>query len=77
MGPNIVIGIYVKDGRVDNLILKHPLEGQVDARIIYQTDYPLSSDESDPRVCKEEQCPEMPRLHRHDYFSITKTPEAE
>jgi hypothetical protein len=69
MENNISIRIYVKDGKVETVVPESPWEGQIGVQVIYHTDYPLSSDKLEPKVCKVEGCPEGPKLHRHDRFS--------
>jgi len=69
MENNISIRIYVKDGKVETVVPESPWEGQIGVQVIYHTDYPLSSDKLEPKVCKVEECPEGPELHRHDRFS--------
>ena len=69
MENNISLRIYVKDGKVEQLVPEFPWEGQVDAQVIYHTDFPLESESRADMVCKEDKCPEGPDVHRHDYFS--------
>ena len=65
---SISLRIYVKDGKVNTVIPEFPWEGQVNVQIIYHFNqenlYPLK------KVCKEEECPEGPEPHWHDWASV-------
>ena len=68
---SISLRIYVKDGKVETVVPEFPWEGQVDVQVIYRTDYVnFISDRNSKKVCKEEECPEGPELHRHDWMSV-------
>jgi len=68
---SISLRIYVKDGKVETVVPESPWEGQVDVQVIYRTDYVnFISDRNSKKVCKEEECPEGPELHRHDWMSV-------
>ena len=67
---SISLRIYVKDGKVNTVVPEFPWEGQVDVQVVYRTDYVTASDSYSKKVCKEEECPEGPELHRHDWMSI-------
>ena len=66
----ISLRIYVKDGKLDQVVPEHPWEGQVDVQVVYHTDFPLESDSRSDKVCKEDKCPEGPDVHRHDWMSV-------
>ena len=66
----ISLRIYVKDGKVETVVPEFPWEGQVDVQVVYRTDYVTASDSHSKKVCKEEECPEGPELHRHDWMSV-------
>ena len=67
----ISLRIYVKDGKVETVVPEFPWEGQVDVQVVYHTDYVnFISDRNSKKVCKEEECPEGPELHRHDWMSV-------
>jgi hypothetical protein len=73
----ISIRIYIKDGKLEQVVPERPWEGQVDAQVIYHDEYL----EMDDYICKDEDCPEtifskdglppgqVPDFHYHDYFS--------
>ena len=68
---SISLRIYVKDGKVETVVPEFPWEGQVDVQVVYHTDYVnFISDRNSKKVCKEEECPEGPELHRHDWMSV-------
>ena len=66
MENNISLRIYVKDGKVEQLVPEFPWEGQVDAQVIY---HDVEFDALDGEFCSISECPEGPKLHWHDYFS--------
>ena len=68
---SISLRIYVKDGKVETVVPEFPWEGQVDVQVVYHTDYVnFISDRNSKKVCKEEECPEGPELHRQDWMSV-------
>ena len=63
MENNISLRIYIKDGRLEQLVPEFPWEGQVDFQVIYQS-FPGKLS-----LCEKDECPEAPDAHWHDYFS--------
>ena len=40
----ISLRIYIKDGKLDQVVPEHPWAGQVNSQVVYQTSFPLASD---------------------------------
>ena len=66
----IGLGIYMNDGKLDQVVPEHPWEGQVNIQVVYQTEFPLDSDKKASKLCKDEECPEAPEVHRHDWMAV-------
>jgi len=66
----ISLRIYIKDGRLDQVVPEHPWEGQVSLQVVYGTDFPLPSDKQSSKVCKDDKCPEGPEVHWHDWMDV-------
>jgi len=73
MENNISLRIYIKDGKLEQLVPEFPWEGQVDVQVIVHDEYLEEADS-----CKDKDCPEAPdpnahrqelHYHCHDYFS--------
>ena len=74
MENNVSIRIYIKDGKLEQLVPEFPWEGQIDVQVIVHDEY-LDPKEVDG-ICEDKDCPEAPdpnalrqELHYHDYFS--------
>ena len=60
----ISLRIYIKDGRLDQVVPEHPWEGQVRLQVVYQS-FPGKLS-----LCKEDKCPEGPDAHWHDWMDV-------
>ena len=66
MENNISVRIYMENGKLDQIVPEFPWEGQIDVQVVY---HDVEFDELDGEFCRLSECPEGPKLHRHDYFS--------
>jgi len=66
MENNVSIRIYIKDGKLEQLVPEFPWEGQIDVQVVY---HDVEFDKLDGKLCREFACPDGPELHKHDYFS--------
>ena len=64
---SISLRIYVKDGKLDQVGPESPWEGQVDVQVVY---HDVEFDVLDGEFCSEDECPEGPEHHRHDWMSV-------
>jgi hypothetical protein len=69
---DISLRIYIKDGRLDQVVPEHPWEGQVNVHVVYEDDY----FELDDGICKDQDCPDQTGAwderpsHYHDWMSV-------
>ena len=68
----ISLRIYIKDGRLDQVVPEHPWEGQVRLQVVYHDEY-LEEEDS----CQDQDCPEAPdpnalrkQFHWHDWMDV-------
>ena len=68
----ISLRIYIKDGRLDQVVPEHPWEGQVRLQIVYHVAKGGAkfNDKLDNNFCKESECPEGPEVHWHDWMDV-------
>jgi hypothetical protein len=60
----ISLRIYIKDGKLDQVVPEHPWEGQVSLQVVYQS-FPGKLS-----LCQEHKCPEGPDAHWHDWMDV-------
>ena len=60
----ISLRIYIKDGKLSQVVPEHPWEGQVRLQIVYQS-FPGKLS-----LCQEHKCPEGPDAHWHDWMDV-------
>ena len=63
----ISLRIYIKDGKLDQVVPEYPWEGQVRLQVVY---HDQEFDKLDGGFCKEDPCPEGPELHWHDWMDV-------
>ena len=63
----ISLRIYIKDGKLDQVVPEHPWEGQVSLQVVY---HDVEFDVLDNNFCKESECPEGPEVHWHDWMDV-------
>ena len=64
---DISLRIYIKDGKLDQVVPEHPWEGQVSLQVVY---HDVEFDVLDGEFCSEDKCPEGPKLHWHDWMDV-------
>ena len=64
---DISLRIYIKDGKLDQVVPEYPWEGQVRLQVVY---HDQEFDKLDGGFSKEFACPEGPDLHSHDWMDV-------